>query len=91
MVKGKNSIEVVNLEKPFLKSPRVCLSQMVTLNGTKLVNFSRPNLRPFSQEELVKILRVGFCLNCHSEKDKIFKKWPPKKVCPYAKKFQINF
>ncbi|WP_022855331.1 hypothetical protein [Thermodesulfobacterium thermophilum] len=91
MVKGKNSIEVVNLEKPFLKSPRVCLSQMVTLNGTKLVNFPQPNLRPFCQEELVKILRVGFCLNCHSEKDKIFKKWPPKRVCPYAKELKSNF
>ncbi|QER41401.1 hypothetical protein F1847_01095 [Thermodesulfobacterium sp. TA1] len=87
MVKGKNGLEVINLEQPFVKSPKVCLSQMVNLNGTTLVKFSRSGLRPFNQEELKRILRVGFCLKCHQENDVIFKNWPPKKTCPYGSNF----
>ncbi|MBI5558514.1 MAG: amino acid ABC transporter substrate-binding protein [Deltaproteobacteria bacterium] len=43
------------------------LDGFVTIDGTALQKSSRPELRPFNQEELARILRVGLCLECHQE------------------------
>ena len=41
------------------------LDAYVTIDGIPLQKSFRPNLRPFNQEELARILTVGTCLPCH--------------------------
>jgi len=41
------------------------LDAYVTIDGTALQKSFRPNLRPFNQDELGRILTVGTCLPCH--------------------------
>ncbi|BAU23357.1 hypothetical protein THC_0973 [Caldimicrobium thiodismutans] len=78
--KGKLFFEA--LEKSVTKNPKISLSQIVTPEGKTLVKFNRPEMRGFNEEELLRILRVGLCLNCHSEKDKLFKTWKRDTRCP---------
>jgi hypothetical protein len=41
------------------------LDAYVTIDGIPLQKSFRPNLRPFNQQELARILTVGTCLPCH--------------------------
>ena len=41
------------------------LDAYVSIDGTPLQKSFRPNLRPFNQEELSRILTAGTCLPCH--------------------------
>ncbi len=41
------------------------LDAFVTIDGIPLQKSFRPNLRPFNQQELSRILTVGTCLPCH--------------------------
>ncbi len=55
------------------------LDAFVTPEGFPLVNCSRPWLRPFNSNEILRILNVGLCLPCH-EQDKgrtIWNIWKP--------------
>ena len=55
----------------------------VTIDGKQLQHGSRKNLRPFSQQELHRILRVGLCLPCHRDySDPAYKNYDPKRPCP---------
>ena len=51
------------------------LSQVGDREGKALVDFNRKGLRPFTKEELDRILKVGVCLACHAEGDRLFKNW----------------
>ncbi len=75
---GKITLEP--LEKPVKQNLR--LSQIVSMEGENLVQFNRPKMRGFNKEELTKILRVGLCLNCHSQNHTIFQKWKNTLKCP---------
>ena len=62
------------------------LSAVVDLEGHVLVHFSRPDLRPFTPQEMKRILRVGLCLPCHRDfDDPVMRRWDPKKRCPVFK------
>jgi len=51
----------------------------VNIDGRPLQHSSRPGLRPFNQEELRRILRVGLCLPCHGNyQDAAWKKYDGK-------------
>lgn len=67
---------------PQTKDKRVKLSQLVNFEGETLVKFNRKGMRGFNKEEILKILRVGFCLNCHEENSTIFKHWKKNRRCP---------
>ncbi|WP_456433611.1 hypothetical protein [Thermosulfuriphilus sp.] len=59
------------------------LQALVDVRGRPLTNLSRPNLRPFNQEEIYRILRVGLCLPCHQDyHDPVMKNWRPDLSCP---------
>ncbi|MFZ5775385.1 MAG: hypothetical protein ACOY3Z_07885 [Thermodesulfobacteriota bacterium] len=59
------------------------LDGYVDINGQPLQKSARPDLRPFNQEELGRILRVGQCLPCHKNyNDKVFREYDPKNQCP---------
>lgn len=46
----------------------------VTLRGQPVAGLSQPGARPFNQEEITRILRVGNCLPCHPRyNDKIYR------------------
>ncbi|MGW8193864.1 MAG: hypothetical protein ACWGOX_06320 [Desulforhopalus sp.] len=54
----------------------------VTMTGNPLQHGSRPELRPFNNVELRKILRVGFCVGCHNRyEDKIWQHYDETTVC----------
>ncbi|MEZ0344552.1 MAG: hypothetical protein ABWJ99_07115 [Caldimicrobium sp.] len=79
------------LEKPQTKNKKVRLSQIVNLQGETLIKFNRKGMRGFNQEEIIRILRVGFCLNCHKENSPIFKHWKRNIVCPkFPEIFKAN-
>ena len=55
----------------------------VTIDGTALQYGSRKNLRPFNREELHRILRVGLCLQCHTQADDAaYRNYSPDRPCP---------
>jgi hypothetical protein len=58
------------------------LSRVGDREGRSLVKFNREGLRPFTKEELDRILKVGLCLSCHEERDRIFKNWRSDLKCP---------
>ncbi len=59
------------------------LQALVDTSGQPLTNLSRPNLRPFNQEEIRRILRVGLCLVCHPDySDPVMQNWRPDLTCP---------
>lgn len=61
----------------------VGLDAFVTIEGKPLQHGSRADLRPFNREELHKILRVGLCLECHTEySDPVWKKYDADTPCP---------
>ncbi|MCX5869608.1 MAG: hypothetical protein NTY00_03020 [Deltaproteobacteria bacterium] len=58
----------------------------VTIDGQPLQHGSRPDLRPFNGEELHRILRVGLCIECHTEyNDPAWKTYSAKAQCPSQK------
>ncbi len=60
----------------------VGLDAFVTIDGQQLQYGSRPDLRPFNGEELRKILKVGQCLECHTEySDPAWKNFSPTSQC----------
>ncbi len=66
-----------------LSGRTVGLDTFVTIDGTPLQNGSRKNLRPFNGDELRRILRVGLCLECHTElNDKAYLDYDSKRPCP---------
>ena len=68
------------VETQFGKTPG--FDTYVTIEGKALQHSSRPDLRPFSSEELQKILRVGRCVGCHSSyRDTIWKKYSRDMQC----------
>jgi len=75
-----------------IKNP---LDSVTDIDGNLLVNVSRPNLRPFSKNEISKILEVGLCLTCHQDtNDQIMATWLQKgikpQVCSPFKRFIHN-
>jgi hypothetical protein len=59
----------------------VGLDAFVTIDGRQLQHGSRPDLRPFNGEELRRILRVGLCVECHTEySDPIYQKGSSQKT-----------
>lgn len=69
------------LEAPF-EGANIRLSQIVDIHGNTKVKFNRANMRGFDKGEIERILRVGICLNCHQEDDRVFKNWSNRKNCP---------
>jgi hypothetical protein len=54
----------------------------VTLDGEPLQHSSRSTLRPFNQNELRAILRVGLCVRCHNRyDDAVWKGYTGQTVC----------
>ena len=71
------------------------LDGFVNMEGKRLVNVSRPDLRPFDRAELEAILDAGRCIFCHSSfKDKVMKNWnplsPPSPCTKAASKGQLS-
>jgi len=61
----------------------VGLDTFVTIDGTPLQHGSRQDLRPFNGEELRRILRVGLCLECHTDlNDPAYRNYDPQRPCP---------
>ncbi|MDT8334105.1 MAG: hypothetical protein RQ753_00250 [Desulfurivibrionaceae bacterium] len=59
------------------------LDGFVDIDGTPLQRSSRPDLRPFSGEELRRILRIGLCIECHTDYgDRAFRNYSPETTCP---------
>jgi len=59
------------------------LDSYVAIDGEPLQKSSRPDLRPFIKEELKRVLRVGLCLQCHTNyDDKAFRNYSPETTCP---------
>lgn len=55
----------------------------VTIDGTPLQHGSRKDLRPFTGDELHRILRVGLCLPCHPKADDpAYRHYDPQRPCP---------
>ncbi|MFN3406133.1 MAG: hypothetical protein ACK4UR_01685 [Caldimicrobium sp.] len=69
------------LEKT-LTTTALRLSQIINEKGETLVKFNRQHMRGFNSEEIYRILRVGICLECHKEKDKIYQQWKSNLSCP---------
>jgi len=64
----------------------VGLDAFVTIDGQQLQHGSRADLRPFNGEELRKILRVGLCIECHSDySDPAWQKYDVSTQCPRQK------
>ncbi|MCK4840229.1 MAG: hypothetical protein KAS94_15590, partial [Desulfobulbaceae bacterium] len=53
---------------------------------------SRPDLRPFNRKELRRILRVGLCIECHTNYDDLaFRNYRPETTCPvYQEEQNMN-
>jgi len=61
----------------------VGLDTFVTIEGEPLQHGSRNDLRPFNKDELQRILRVGLCLDCHTDySDPAYTNYDPKRPCP---------
>ena len=61
----------------------VGFDSFVSIDGTPLQESSRKDLRPFNGKELRQILRVGLCLECHTEyTDPAYKDFDAAKKCP---------
>lgn len=80
MKEGKIYFEA--LEKPFTKGGKIALSQIIDPAGHTIVKFNRKEMRGFTKEEWMRILRVGICLNCHKENSALFKRWKRDLSCP---------
>ncbi|MFN3505281.1 MAG: hypothetical protein ACK4Y7_03620 [Caldimicrobium sp.] len=65
-----------------LTSTSLRLSQVISEKGETSAKFNRPNMSGLKKEEIFRILRVGICLECHKEKDKIYRQWKSKISCP---------
>ncbi len=73
-------------EKSSLLEIDFPLSALTNLRGQRYVYLSRKDLRPFNPEEIKRILRVGLCLDCHSDfSDPVMRNWNPQKICPVFK------
>ncbi|WP_028582502.1 hypothetical protein [Desulfogranum japonicum] len=80
---GKWEFHPVDRGADTLKGRTVGFDNFVTIEGKPLQYGSRENLRPFNQEELHRILRVGLCLECHaSYEDPAYRNYDWKKPCP---------
>ena len=63
---------IFNLSRPSFLFDH-SLDSFVDLNGNALQVGYRPGARPFSKDELERILRVNLCLDCHKKyEDKIY-------------------
>ncbi len=84
--KGKWQFFPVDQGVDTLKGRTVGFDTFVTIDGQPLQKGSRKNLRPFNGEELRRILRVGLCLQCHSDyKDPAYLHYDSSRPCPVYK------
>ncbi len=84
--KGKWAFQSTEKVPSELLDINVPLSGLTDLSGKPLTKLSRKDLRPFSKEEIQRILRVGLCLPCHSDfSDSVMRNWNPKAHCPIFK------
>ncbi len=59
------------------------LDSYVEIDGTPLQKSSRPDLRPFNGTELQRILRIGLCIECHTDyDDRAYRDYSPETTCP---------
>ena len=67
---GKNDalLPLIRTEIIFGRS-QLAPKARVTLRGEPLAGVSQPDARPFNQQEINRILRVGNCLPCHDKND----------------------
>ncbi|MDW7774275.1 MAG: hypothetical protein SCH71_15425 [Desulfobulbaceae bacterium] len=80
---GKWEFYPVDQGVDTLAGRTVGLDTFVTIDGTPLQKGSRENLRPFNSEELKRILRIGLCLECHTDlKDPAYRNYDPQRPCP---------
>ena len=78
------AVEFVPLDKGVktASGQTVGFDAFVSLDGTQLQHGSRPDLRPFNQGELQRILRVGECVGCHdSYQDPVWKNYSLQTLC----------
>ncbi len=81
--KGKWQFFPVDRGVDTIKGRTVGFDNFVTIDGEPLQYGSRANLRPFNGQELRRILRVGLCLDCHTEyDDPAYKNYSPERPCP---------
>ncbi len=84
---GKWHFSPLNQGEITNSGPTPPLDAFVTLDGEALQHSSRPDLRPFNQKELNRILRVGLCLECHQTySDKAWQNYKPTTTCPRKEK-----
>ncbi len=82
VVDGKWSFQGVDQGVDTVAGQTPAFDAYVDIDGNALQHGSRPDLRPFNGEELREILRVGLCVECHSEySDPIWKDYTIKTPC----------
>ena len=80
---GKWFFNPVDRGVETLAGRTVSLDAFVSLEGEALQHASRPELRPFNKEELLRILRVGLCVQCHGDyADPAYRDYTPQTKCP---------
>jgi hypothetical protein len=83
---GKWTFEPLDQGVDTFAGKTVGFDAFVTIDGKQLQNGSRPDLRPFNGVELRRILRVGLCIECHTEySDPAWKKYKATTQCPSQK------
>ena len=81
--RGKWAFQSIERLPDDLLEIKVPLSGLTDLSGRPLTYLSRKDLRPFTAEEIKRILRVGLCLPCHKDfSDPVMRHWDPKAKCP---------
>ena len=61
--KGRLVFKPIQDAKSYLEVP---LENFTDLTGNQIQRGSRPYVKPFTPDEIRKILRVGYCIQCHS-------------------------
>ncbi len=80
---GRWSFVPVGRGVDTLEGRTVPMDAFVTIDGKPLQHGSRSDLRPFNREELERILRVGLCLQCHTDyNDPAYRDYDPGRPCP---------
>lgn len=80
---GEWQFQPVDQGVDTLPGETVGMDTFVTIDGEPLQHGSRPDLRPFNKEELARILRVGLCLECHTDyTDPAYRNYDSSRPCP---------
>ncbi|PIE68693.1 MAG: amino acid ABC transporter substrate-binding protein [Deltaproteobacteria bacterium] len=80
---GRWHFDPVDRGVDTLEGRTVGLDNFVDIDGNPLQLGSRENLRPFTGEELRRILRIGLCLDCHHDSDDpAYRNYTPERTCP---------